>query len=228
MSVTQNIPYLISKVGDINPSTRSKLIEIIKAANKAGHKVRFAWGKSNEGEHKTGNAIDIMVNDEAAGDWIRNYTWANRRRLGLEHVIWEQHITSTKVQPGVRRKMPGRGSPTENHYDHNHIKFLNANPYVAPTAAAKPPAPTKKPPVVKPKKKVRNLRRGMHGNDVRNLQKGLKRAFPKYSGRIAVDGDFGPNTEREVREFQQRAGLKVDGVVGPNTRAALRKRGVNI
>ena len=47
-----------------------------------------------------------MVNDEAAGDFVRDYVWANRKRLGLEHVIWEQHITSTKVQPFGRRKKP--------------------------------------------------------------------------------------------------------------------------
>lgn len=34
---------------------------------------------------------------------------------------------------------------------------------------------------------------------------------------IAVDGVFGPNTDREVRQIQQEEGLPVDGVVDQNT-----------
>lgn len=38
---------------------------------------------------------------------------------------------------------------------------------------------------------------------------------------IAVDGYFGPVTERAVREFQRANGLAVDGIVGPSTWAML-------
>lgn len=133
-----DLKYLLSKVGAISPSTKSKATEIINAAEKAGHKVRFVWGKASSGEHGTGNALDLMIYNEAAGDFIRNYIWANRARLRLRHVIWEQHITSTVVQPGVRRLMGDRGNTTENHYDHNHVLFLDASAYVAPGTPAKP------------------------------------------------------------------------------------------
>jgi len=36
-----------------------------------------------------------------------------------------------------------------------------------------------------------------------------------------VDGTYGPLTEAQVRQFQQRAGLKPDGFIGPATRSAL-------
>lgn len=136
-----DVNFLLSKIGAVSPSTKFKAIEIINAAERAGHKVRFVWGKSSSGEHGTGNALDLMVYNEADGDWIRNYVWANRARLRLQHVIWWQHITSTVVQPGARRLMADRGSTTENHYDHNHILFLDASAYVAPGIPA-PPATT--------------------------------------------------------------------------------------
>ncbi|GMA62346.1 peptidoglycan-binding protein [Alicyclobacillus fastidiosus] len=57
------------------------------------------------------------------------------------------------------------------------------------------------------------LHQGMFDNTyVKILQKALG---------IAVDGNFGPNTERAVQDFQKRHGLVADGIVGPNTWKAL-------
>lgn len=59
----------------------------------------------------------------------------------------------------------------------------------------------------------RLLRRGDSGDDVLELQRRLGRAgFP-----LALDGQFGPATERAVRAFQSRVGLVADGRVGPKT-----------
>jgi len=139
------ISYLLSKVGAIKESTRLKAIEIINAAQAAGHRVRFVWGMGSSQEHRTGLALDLMVYDKAAGEFIRDYVWANRARLRLRHVIWDQHITSTVVQPGVKRKMADRGSVTQNHEDHNHIWFLDDSPYVAPSAPAPAATPAAAP-----------------------------------------------------------------------------------
>lgn len=68
------------------------------------------------------------------------------------------------------------------------------------------------------------LRRGSTGSAVRRLQAFLNTAFPSYS-ELAVDGAFGPATERVVREFQKRAIVRVDGVVGSATWAKLRAFG---
>ena len=217
------IAHRMSKVGNINSATRSKCIEIIKAAAAAGHDIWFTWG-CGDGEHSCppGLALDLMVKNEAAGDWVRNYIWVNRARLRLRHVIWEQHITSTVVSPGVRRFMADRGNSTVNHYDHNHVLFLSGD-YVAPAGATKPSTGTTKPPA----KDDSLLERGSTGDRVGYLQAGLKRVFPSYAGRLAVDKSFGPATEKAVMEFQRRSGLVVDGKVGPGTRRELEKHGID-
>lgn len=62
------------------------------------------------------------------------------------------------------------------------------------------------------------LKRGSTGADVSAVQKRLKQ-WGYYSG--AIDGKFGPATERAVKWFQQKNGLKADGIVGAKTAAAL-------
>lgn len=69
------------------------------------------------------------------------------------------------------------------------------------------------------------LHRGSVGPQVTELQRRLKSAYAAYAGDLVVDGVFGVETERAVREFQRRfGGLRVDGIVGPATAAALRLR----
>lgn len=63
------------------------------------------------------------------------------------------------------------------------------------------------------------LRRGDHGEAVRDLQAALSGAgYP-----VAIDGAFGPLTQEAVERFQRDAGLAVDGITGPRTRLALRE-----
>lgn len=61
------------------------------------------------------------------------------------------------------------------------------------------------------------LRRGARGEAVRALQTAL--TATGYA--LALDGVFGPATERAVRAFQARNGLVVDGIAGPATIGAL-------
>lgn len=217
-----DLEYVISRLGNVKSETRSIAIELFNAAKKAGHDVWFIWGMGTSAEHKTGLALDLMVRNEAGGDFVRNYIWTHRKRLRLVHVIWEQHITSTVVEPGVRRKMADRGNPTANHYDHVHV-WLFTGAYQAPSAPApKPPASTT--PV---------LKEGSTGGEVRKVQDFFRRVFPSYRHHvsvkrgavISVDGHFGKQTEAWVIEFQERTSLKKDGEVGPATMAKLRKYG---
>lgn len=54
----------------------------------------------------------------------------------------------------------------------------------------------------------------------------LQRMLVAHGYDLAVDGDFGPNTEDAVRAFQRDAGLTVDGVAGPATYTALEEADV--
>ncbi len=56
------------------------------------------------------------------------------------------------------------------------------------------------------------LKRGLKGAPVKRLQEKLG---------VDADGDFGPGTERAVKEFQQANGLAVDGIAGPDTFTAM-------
>lgn len=85
------------------------------------------------------------------------------------------------------------------------LKDINASPKTGNTA---PPYPTV------------TLRRGSKGDQVKRLQRCLNKIMD--SG-LAVDGSFGPATDRAVRAYQKKRHLAVDGSVGPQTRAAIRK-----
>lgn len=56
------------------------------------------------------------------------------------------------------------------------------------------------------------LKRGLKGAPVKRLQEKLG---------IPADGDFGPGTEKAVKDFQKSHGLSVDGVAGPDTFTAM-------
>ena len=58
------------------------------------------------------------------------------------------------------------------------------------------------------------MKQGDKGADVKELQTLLK-AKGFYSG--AIDGDFGPNTDKWVKKFQASNGLEADGIVGKRT-----------
>ncbi|RSN21103.1 hypothetical protein DMC61_36275 [Amycolatopsis sp. WAC 04169] len=62
------------------------------------------------------------------------------------------------------------------------------------------------------------LRQGATGAAVNRLQRALTAASGKT---LAIDGAFGPNTEKAVRDYQTSRGLGVDGVVGQATWGAL-------
>jgi N-acetylmuramoyl-L-alanine amidase len=57
----------------------------------------------------------------------------------------------------------------------------------------------------------------MEGSDVEGLQTALKKA----GASLVIDGEFGPGTDKAVKEFQKQKKLNIDGIVGPLTKAAM-------
>ena len=57
------------------------------------------------------------------------------------------------------------------------------------------------------------LRKGLSGEPVRRLQAKLG---------VEADGEFGPNTEKMLMDWQRKNGLTADGVAGPATLAHMR------
>ena len=64
--------------------------------------------------------------------------------------------------------------------------------------------------------KVRQLSKGMDGNDVKTLQAALI-ANGFSCGTAGADGDFGSATDAALRKFQTKYGLGADGIAGDGT-----------
>ena len=64
--------------------------------------------------------------------------------------------------------------------------------------------------------KVRQLSKGMDGNDVKTLQAALI-ANGFSCGTAGADGDFGSATDAALRKFQTKYGLGADGIAGSGT-----------
>ena len=67
---------------------------------------------------------------------------------------------------------------------------------------------------------TRILKKGMTGSDVRWLQESLNKLM---KANLVVDGDFGNNTLKAVKDFQEKYGLEVDGEFGPKSKTAMNK-----
>lgn len=63
------------------------------------------------------------------------------------------------------------------------------------------------------------LQLGSRGDAVLRLQRVLNAWYPWLG--LQLDGIYGPQTEKAVRELQQRARLTVDGIAGPQTLGVL-------
>ena len=83
-------------------------------------------------EHSTGRALDVMINNNTTGDEVKDFSIVNDKNYPINWTIWQQAM---HYPPDGRRvPMEDRGSPTQNHMDHDHIfyKEKSVNPNVVP------------------------------------------------------------------------------------------------
>ena len=67
---------------------------------------------------------------------------------------------------------------------------------------------------------TKTLKRGVSGEEVRQLQQVLKTMPDSYPEGL-VSGYFGPLTQKAVKRFQVKHGIEAIGIVGPKTRKKL-------
>lgn len=95
-----------------------------------GYAVEQAFGITNQdfyaspdgyNEHSSGEAVDIIVGagNDAVGNAVKDFAIANAAAYGVQYALWHQ---TTWNPDGSSSPMENRGSPTQNHMDHVHIR----------------------------------------------------------------------------------------------------------
>jgi uncharacterized protein YgiM (DUF1202 family) len=83
-------------------------------------------------DHEQGRALDAMIPDyrsasgKALGYEVAAWAKANARSLGINYVIWNQHIWNITRDSEGWRYMADRGSDSANHKNHVHITVFAA------------------------------------------------------------------------------------------------------
>ena len=94
-----------------------------------GYAVERAFGLTDMGfyrspdgynEHSSGEAVDVMIHGDAdMGYRVKDFALANAGNFGVLYALWHQ----TQWNPdGSTEQMANRGSATQNHMDHVHIR----------------------------------------------------------------------------------------------------------
>lgn len=84
-------------------------------------------GEDGYGEHSSGNAIDIMLDNyntpagKALGDSVLAMLQSNGPALQVDGIIWRQTSYGYGGALTAGKAMGDRGSPTQNHMDHLHV-----------------------------------------------------------------------------------------------------------
>jgi hypothetical protein len=129
----------------------------------------------------------------------------------IKYIIWQGEIIAGAEGPKPWQPRPYRGPNKHRHHLHLSVEDDGGLYDVTEPWGLDIPAP----PVGMPRvPKQPPLRLGDSGPAVRDLQAAL---IDAGFGPLELDSEFGPRTDRAVRNFQRDKGLVVDGVAGPAT-----------
>lgn len=186
-----------------------KRVEPLRQKDTGGYNPRSIIGNHTLSNHASGTAVDTNWKDHPLG--ARN-TFTNAQEREIKEML--------DYLEGVVRW----GGNYSGRKDEMHFEIVGRQSDVARVARKiRTGVPAKRPAVSNDV----NIEKGDEGARVKKLQEGLNKVFPAYS-KLKVDSDFGPATEKVVKEFQRRSKLDDDGIVGPATIAELKKHGINI
>ena len=233
-TLTQNIADLALHSGALPFPIQRAASEVLTAAETAGHHVpAVSWfNPASTPEHHVpgfpgqgGVAVDLMVyGDTTVQDWIDEYLWANRDRLGVCWIISRGRIRSTSPgKSGQWEKYSGK----DPHTSHTHINFGRlagqSGEGPVPTVAYKPPAPPA--PVWDGKSYPGSGAFVLGQTHPAVTVLGQRLVAHGWAGYTDGPGPrFGPADLAAVQWFQQRqgwTGADADGYPGPTTWALL-------
>jgi Bacterial SH3 domain len=108
---------------DVESGLVSNAIAVYRAVCAEFPEITTYYGlrPGDDGEHGTGQALDIMITDSATGDAVAEFVQDNYSALGVSEIIWSQQIWTVERASEGWRWMEDRGSDTANHYDHVHV-----------------------------------------------------------------------------------------------------------
>jgi hypothetical protein len=110
------------KSSGIESGLVSNGVKVYRAICAAFPEVRSFGGRRGSNDfHGSGQAVDNMISDSAAGWRLANWLRANASKLGVSEVIYSQKIWTVQRSGEGWRGMSDRGSSTANHYDHVHV-----------------------------------------------------------------------------------------------------------
>lgn len=104
----------------VESGLRPDSIKVHRAVCAAFPQISSYGGVAGRGEHATGQALDIMVSGPL-GWQIAEFLQANRTRLGVSYLIYQQKIWTVQRGGEGWRAMSDRGGATANHFDHVHV-----------------------------------------------------------------------------------------------------------